>query len=86
MEKEKEQSSKEKPSKVQEKLAKQQALIDKVGEEYLSRLDDEMGRLHNQFVAFISATKVPLPHVVMVLQILLRETTDEAMRRYLGVE
>jgi hypothetical protein len=63
---------------------KQQAVIEKLREEYLSRLDDNMGQLHNQFVAYISASALPLPQVALVLEILLKETVDEAVRRYMG--
>jgi hypothetical protein len=65
-------------------LEKQQAVFEKLAEEYSNQLDDDMGKLHNQFVGFISASKLPLPQVALVLEVLLRETVDEAIRRYMG--
>ena len=65
-------------------IEKQQAIMEKIGEAYIAQLDDLMGHLHNQFVAFISESKVPLPHVALVLQILQKEIVDQAMHKYLG--
>jgi hypothetical protein len=65
-------------------IEKQQALLEQLSEVYSAKLDDEMGKLHNQFVAFISASKLHLPQVALVLEILLKETVDEAMRKYMG--
>ena len=45
---------------------------------------DAMGKLHNQMVSFIATAKIPLPHVVMVLEMLKRETLDQAYKQYLG--
>lgn len=51
--------------------------------EYENSLSDEMSQLHNQFIAFIVATQVPLPHVLMVLEMLKAETLDQARKDYL---
>lgn len=51
---------------------------------YESYLDDEMGNLHNQFVAFISESKLPLPQVLIVLKILEAETIEIARHKYMG--
>lgn len=64
---------------------KKQAVLEAMAKSYAEQLDNDMGHLHNQFVGYISASKLPLPQVALVLQILLRETVDEAMKRYLGV-
>jgi hypothetical protein len=69
---------------VEAALEKQQAIMEKLGEAYSMKLDDAMGHLHNRFVTFISESKLPLPHVVIVLEILLREAVDQAMRQYVG--
>jgi hypothetical protein len=45
---------------------------------------DDMGKLHNQMVSFIAAANIPLTHVVMVLDMLKRETLDQAYKQYLG--
>ena len=67
------------------KEEKKQAVLEAMAKQYAEQLDNDMGQLHNQFVGFISASKLPLPQVALVLEILLRETVDEAMKRYLGV-
>lgn len=51
---------------------------------YESYLDDAMGNLHNQFVAFISESKLPLPQVLLVLKILEAETIEIARQKYTG--
>jgi hypothetical protein len=69
---------------VTEAVAKQQALMEELGKAYSAKLDEDMGKLHNQFVTFISAAKLPLPQVALVLEILLREVVDQAMSKYMG--
>lgn len=51
---------------------------------YHAQLDEEMGKLHNQFSIFISTANLPLPQTLLVLQLLVKETVDQAFRRYLG--
>jgi len=51
---------------------------------YETYLEDEMGKLHNQFVAFISESRVPLPRVLIVLEILKAETIEIARQKYMG--
>jgi len=51
---------------------------------YRQQLNNEMGKLHNHFVAFISESKLPLPQVSIVLDILKNETTILARKKYLG--
>lgn len=65
-------------------LDKQKIIMEELNSAYLNALDTEMGQLHNQFVAFISASKLPLPQVSLVLEILLRETIDHAIQKYIG--
>lgn len=67
-------------------LEKQEIIMKELSTAYLNSLDTEMGKLHNQFVAFISSSKLPLPQVALVLEILLRETVDHAMKKYIGSE
>ena len=50
---------------------------------YETKLEQDMGQLHNQFVAFIASAKLPLPQVLLVLQILIKETVDQAYGKYL---
>ena len=61
-----------------------QELMQKVSGLYDKKLDDEMGKLHNQFVGFISAAELPIPQVLLVLEMLKKETVDQAYRKYLG--
>jgi len=67
-----------------EALERQAAMVAKLREEYEGNISEDMGRLHNQFVSFISSAKIPLPHVLLVLDMLKRETLDQAFVLYLG--
>lgn len=50
---------------------------------YGQHLTDSMGRLHNQMVAYISEARIPLPHLVMVLELLLNEAVQLARQEYI---
>lgn len=63
---------------------RQAAIAEALREDYEVRLADAMGTLHNQFVAFIASARLPLPHVLMVLKMLERETLDQAYKDFLG--
>lgn len=63
---------------------KHQDILKKMSVMYDQRLDDEMGKLHNQFVGFISVANIPIPQVLLVLEILKKETLEQAYKRYLG--
>ena len=65
-------------------VERQTQLLQHLGEAYSDRLDEQMGQLHNQFVTFISAARLPLPQVLLVLEILVNETVAQATERYLG--
>ena len=67
-----------------QKQQKTTQAINKIIEGYEAANDDRMGHLHNQFVGFISASKIPLPQVIVVLQILLNEAMDLAKSKYTG--
>lgn len=56
--------------------------VDKIKENQVTEMEDRMGQLHNRFVAYISESKLPLPMVVLVLQMLLAEATDQALVKY----
>jgi hypothetical protein len=51
---------------------------------YEDHLNDSMALLHNRFVAFIAESRLPIPQVKMVLDILVAETIDQAKKKYLG--
>jgi hypothetical protein len=65
-------------------LERRQALLQAVGTAYAAQLDEQMGLLHNQFVAFISEAKLPLPQVLLVLEMLVNETIAQARAKYVG--
>jgi len=56
-------------------------LIHKLGIAYDNHLHDSMGILHNRFVSFISESRLPLPHVITVLTILLNESIDQFKKK-----
>ncbi len=58
------------------------AALEKLRLVYENHLVDEMGLLHNRFVAFIAESRLPLPQVLLVLQMLVAETVDQAKRKY----
>ena len=74
-------------SEVPDAATRRLELMAHLSEAYLSALDEQMGQLHNQFVAFISEAKLPLPQVLLVLEMLVSETVAQAHAKYLaGVE
>lgn len=71
---------------VEKQKAKEQqaAIMQMLSESYAAKLEGEMGQLHNQFVAFIFTAGLPLPQTLLVLEILVRETIDQAHLKYVG--
>ena len=57
-------------------------IIKLIIENYNTAIDQQMEHLHNQFVVYISESKLPVMQVIMVLQILLKESVDMAMQKY----
>ena len=51
-------------------IQQQTELLQQLGIVYAEQLDEQMGQLHNQFVSFISASGLPLPQVLLVLEVL----------------
>jgi len=64
--------------------ARRDATLKMLNESYAAQLDESMGKLHNQFVAFISAAGLPLPQTLLVLEMLVKETIDQAHHKYIG--
>ena len=62
----------------------QQMALQQMADMYQQHLDDTMGHLYNQFVAFIAESKLPLPQVLLVLEMLILETQMQARKRYIG--
>lgn len=50
---------------------------------YNQYITDQAGTLHNQIVAFISQSKIPLVQVMLVLDMLLEETKRNCYDKYL---
>jgi len=65
-------------------VEQQRQVLGAMAEAYQETLNLEMGRLHNQFVSFISVSKIPIPQVLLVLEIIKRETIDIAISKYIG--
>ena len=47
-------------------------------------LEDQMGHLHNRFVAFIAESRLPLPQALLVIETLKAEIMEQAAKKYLG--
>jgi hypothetical protein len=68
----------------QEEIQKQRdSLYQELGKAYQAKLDNDMEKLHNQFVAFISVSHLPMTEVLLVLEILIKETIDQAIKKYM---
>ena len=65
-------------------IGQQQALTAALRESYEDSLVDEMGKLYNHFVGFISSARLPLPQVLLVLEMLKQDTIEQAVQRYKG--
>lgn len=50
---------------------------------YGQQLADKMGKLHNRLVGYISQAQIPLPHVVLVLEMLKDEAMELARQEYM---
>lgn len=53
---------------------------------YEAHLEDQMGHLHNRFVAFIAESRLPLPQALLVIETLKAEIMEQAVKKYLGAE
>lgn len=60
------------------------AAVAHLQEVYEDHLNESMAHLHNRFVAFISESRLPIPQVKLVLDMLVAETIDQAKKKYLG--
>jgi hypothetical protein len=65
-------------------LANRETILREMDAQYRAHLDAEMGKLHDRFVVFVSASNLPLPQVLLVLELLVRETIDQAKQQYMG--
>jgi len=51
--------------------------------DYEARVNDATGHLHNHMVAYISEAKIPLPQILLVLNMLWMETMEQCRKQYL---
>lgn len=63
---------------------KQEVLLQALSEAYMMKLDEEMGKLHDQFVIFIETYKLPLPQALAVIEVVRKEIIDQICKKYLG--
>lgn len=70
----------------EEAQEKQQIILQAMANEYQTHLEESMGKLHNQFIAFISSSALPIPQVLLVLKMVEKETIDLAFQKFLGKE
>ena len=63
------------PSKEAEALTRLQKI-------YSQQVNDETGFLHNKIVAFISEARLPLTHVITVLDMVREEAIELARQKY----
>lgn len=59
------------------------AAFRKMQQMYEVQLDDKMGKLHNQLIAYVSQAQIPLPHLVLVLDLLKDEAVQLAKQKYM---
>ena len=72
------------PAIEEENKAAQMAALKQMADAWEQRMDDQMAELHNRFVGFISEARLPIPQVLVVLELLVKETLDQAYQSYLG--
>jgi len=49
---------------------------------YEDHLNESMAHIHNRFVGFIAESRLPLPQVLLVLEMLVAETIEQAKTKY----
>jgi hypothetical protein len=77
--------SKAKRSPVQRKVKTLDGeIVKRIIDDHESRIDDNMGHLYNRFVGYISEAQIPLPQVITVLNMLLRDALGLAEQKYKG--
>lgn len=67
---------------MEETQKRQAEYVARLREEYEQNIADEMGQLYNQIVVFVSAAKIPLPHIITVLDILREDALEQAKLMY----
>jgi hypothetical protein len=59
-------------------------IVEMILKNYEDKNSETMGNLHNRFVGFISEAKLPITHVITVLQLLLTEAVEMANQKFIG--
>lgn len=59
-------------------------LVGAIVARYDEQKEDRMGNLHNQLVAFLSASQLPLVEMLMAIEIVKLELVEQARQKYLG--
>jgi len=59
------------------------ALLKQFEIQFDETLTDRMGDLHNRMVAFVAESRLPITHVITVLQMLLSEANDQAFKKFI---
>ena len=65
-------------------VADHEAAVAHLRSVYEDHLNESMAHLHNRFVGFIAESRLPLPQVLLVLEMLVAETVAQAKKKYLG--
>ncbi|MBT7080892.1 MAG: hypothetical protein HN929_05420 [Chloroflexi bacterium] len=64
------------------KPTKAELLEAQIRVEYEASLDDEMAKLYNQFIAFLSESRVPLYSTLVVLEIVKSEVLEQIKKKH----
>lgn len=76
------QKKKLKKDDVKQELVKPE-IVRLIIDNYHKNIDSQMENLHTKMVAYISEAKVPLPQLILVLDMLKAEAVDMAFKKYL---
>ena len=63
------------------KPTKAELLRAEIEADYEAKLDEDTGKLYNQFVGFISEARVPLYNCLVVLEIVKSEVTEQIRKK-----
>lgn len=59
-------------------------IIEKIILDHENAIEDRMGHLYNRFVGYIAEARLPIPQVVTVLNLLLKDAVGIAEQKYKG--
>jgi hypothetical protein len=61
-------------------------IIEKIVLDHENAIEDRMGHLYNRFVGYIAEARLPIPQVITVLNMLLKDSLVIADKKYKGGE